>query len=147
MEGFASATAARRGRKTATRQRQRRAGICRSRQPNFSYSFLFSCHRFHVGTKRSCRSYFSFPRGYDMTSNKTYSYPYSTHKRYLFSVCRKPLLDSARTVDYTALRLARRSAIPSISLDLMKAQQVSVGKSRSDTENTHKGQSQSNTED
>jgi hypothetical protein len=69
MEGFASVTAARRGRETATRQRQRRAGICRSRRPNFSPSFLFSCYRTHLGTKRSCRSYFSFPRGYDMTSN------------------------------------------------------------------------------
>jgi hypothetical protein len=42
--------------------------------------------------RRSCRNYFSCPRGCDMTSNKTYSYPYSTRNRYPFSVCRKPLL-------------------------------------------------------
>jgi hypothetical protein len=51
-----------------------------------------------------------------MISNKTYSYPYSTHKRYPFSVCRKLLLDSTRMVDYTALRLAKRSVIERASL-------------------------------
>jgi hypothetical protein len=45
-----------------------------------------------VGTKRSCRNYFSYPSGYDTTSNTLCSYPYSTHKRYPFSVRRKPLI-------------------------------------------------------
>jgi hypothetical protein len=45
---------------------------------------------------RSCRNYLWYPRGYDMTSNRTYSYPYSTHNRYPFSVCRKPLLPKKR---------------------------------------------------
>jgi hypothetical protein len=99
MGGFASATAARLRSETATRQRQRRAGKCRSRRPNFSSPILFSCYCIHVGKIRSCPSYFSYPRGYDMTSNKTYSYPYSTHKRYPFSVCRKPLMWLA--IDYS----------------------------------------------
>jgi hypothetical protein len=45
-----------------------------------------------MGTKWSCRNHFSYPIGYDMTRNKTYSYSFSTHQRYPFSVCRKPLL-------------------------------------------------------
>jgi hypothetical protein len=31
-----------------------------------------------------------------MTSNKTYSYPYSTHRRYAFSVCWKPVEEHVR---------------------------------------------------
>jgi vesicle coat complex subunit len=41
-----------------------------------------------------------YPRGYDMTSNITYSYPYSTHKRYPFSVCENLLCLTQHSVVY-----------------------------------------------
>jgi hypothetical protein len=63
----------------------------------------------------------SYPRGYDMISNKTYSYPYSTHKRYPFSVCRKPLLSDEKACDVQASpRRVAASALERVSFERLE---------------------------